>query len=106
MSEEDIKARAVEAVREHLEVTEKTRIRTTVKSAIAVVGAIIAATIAVCTYLNKISNSQDRVESSLHYKVSVHQFETWVSALDHQNRLAVPALIVPIPVVDKEKDTE
>jgi hypothetical protein len=96
MSDDDVRAKAVEAVREHLELSEKTRIKTSVRTSLGVMGSIILGTVAVCTYLNKISNSQDRMEASLNYKVSIHQFETWVSALDHQNRMTVPALVVPV----------
>ena len=108
MSDEEIKARAVEAVRQHLEVTENTRFRTSLRNACLIIGAIISGTVAVCACLNRIINSQDRIETSLLYKVPEAQLVAWSNALDKSNRGVQQkdgslGLIVPDPVAYRTK---
>ena len=102
MSDEEIKAQAVEAVRTHLELSEHTRIKTSLRNACLIIGAFISGTIAVCTFLNRISNSQDRIEASLLYKVPEAQLTGWANALERANRTVqlkdgTLGLIVPDP---------
>lgn len=77
---------AVEAVKDHLEISEKTRVRTSIRNAFAIVGTLIAATVAVCSFLNKLSNSQERIEASLLYKVPEAQLIGFANAMDRLNR--------------------
>lgn len=86
MSDEEIRSQAVEVVREHLELSDKTRIRTNLRNAVLIIGAIVTGTVAVCTYLNRISTSQDRIEASLLYKVPEGELVSWANALDKANR--------------------
>ena len=106
MSEHDIselaKQRAAEAVAAHLEISEKTRIKTSVRNAIGIVVAVVTGTVSVCAYLNHISNSQDRIELALTYKVPDAQLTAWANALDKANRGIAQkdgslGLIVPDP---------
>lgn len=92
---EDAKRIATECVQEHLEISEKTRVRTSIRNAILVGCAIVSSTAAVCSYLNKISNGQDRIEAGLNHKVSFSTLTQWVDDLDHANRQTVPLLVVP-----------
>jgi hypothetical protein len=85
MSDEE-KAIQVEAVRKHLEISDKTRIRTSLGTAGAVCMAIIGAAFSVTHYLDKISESQERIEASLTYKVSKTEFSDWANQLDKVNR--------------------
>lgn len=86
MSEEETRRIAAETLRDHLELSEKTRVKTSVKNAFAIVGTLIAATVAVCGYLNRISNSQERIEATLLYKVPEAQLIGFANALDRMNR--------------------
>ncbi len=106
MSEEDIRAVAVEAVRVHLEdietrrsISDKSKLQTSVRNAFAICITIILATSggtwAVAQRLNSIQNAQDRIEAGLNYKVGVGQFRAWAAQLDRMNRTSVPGLFVP-----------
>lgn len=86
MSEEETKRIAAEAVAAHLEISEKTRVKTSVKNAFALVGTLIASTVVVCGYLNHIVNSQERIEAALSYKVPEAQLIGFANALERQNR--------------------
>ena len=108
MSDEEIKAQAVEAVRTHLELSEHTRIKTSLRNACLIIGAFISGTIAVCTLLNRISNSQDRIEASLLYKVPEAQLTGWANAFDRSNRDVQRkggdfGLIVPDPILYRQQ---
>jgi hypothetical protein len=100
---EDAKEVAVQAVKEHLEISEKTRVRTSIKNAVGIGATVVAGTVAVCTYLNKMSNSEDRIEATLNNKVSFSEFTSWTQALDRANRTTVPTLVVPAVVQPEEK---
>ena len=98
----------MEAVREHLEISEKTRIKTSLRNACLIVGVFISGTVAICTFLNRIVNSQDRIETSLLYKVPEAQLVAWSNALDKSNRGVQQkdgslGLIVPDPVAYRTK---
>lgn len=90
MSTEEIKATAVEAVCQHLELSEKTRVRLSVGTTIAICCSIIGATWcaswAIGNKLRDIGDGQARLESSLSYRVSVGQFASWSVQLERQNR--------------------
>jgi uncharacterized membrane protein len=98
---EEARRIAAEAVKDHLEITEKTRLKTSIKNAAGIMTSVVIATVAVCTLLNKISNSQDRIELSLGYKVSEEQFKDWAADLATLNRTIDPAkgLVVPKPAL-------
>ena len=104
MSEDErneIKRAAAEAVAKHLEISDKDRVKLSIKTAVAIcltiVGATWSAAWVVGSYLNDIRAGQERIESALNYKVSYGQFSEWVTQLDRQNRQTVPSLIVPLP---------
>lgn len=86
MSEDETRRIAAEAVKDHLEISEKTRVKTSVKNAAAICGSLILATVAVCGYLNRIANAQDRIETSLTFKVPEAQLVGFANALDRANR--------------------
>ncbi len=99
MSEADLKRVAVEAVRQQLELSEKTRVKTSVANAVAIcvtiIGATWAASWGIQNYLHDIRDGQSRIEMALSYKVSVSQFAAWANQLERANRTTVPTLIVP-----------
>lgn len=107
MSNEEIKATAVEAVREHLVLSDKTRVKTSVGTAAAVcvtiVGATWAASWGIQTYLHRIEDGQGRIESALQYKVPERQLASWAYALKNANT-PIPAagLAVPDPAQFRE----
>ena len=90
MSAEEVKAHAVEAVRAHLELSDKTRLRFSLFQAVAIcltiIGATWSASWAIGTRLRDISDGQSRLESALSYRVSVGQFNTWRFDFDQANR--------------------
>ena len=94
MSEQDLheqaKRVAVETVAQHLELNEKTRVKTTVRQLISLFIVVIMATISVCAFLNRLSNGQDRIEHALSYAVPESQFSDWANALDKANREIPP----------------
>lgn len=95
MSEEEVRALAVEEVKRHLELSDKTRVKLSLTTAISICATIIAATWFVGGYLNRIQAGQDRIELGLSYKISREQFAEWARQLDRMNRGTVPALVVP-----------
>jgi hypothetical protein len=95
MSDDEIKAAAVEAVRQHLELSDKTRVRMSIKMAITVCFTIIGATWVMSRYMLAITNGQERLEAALNSKVSYAQFEAWTRQLDRMNRVSMPAMVVP-----------
>lgn len=86
MSEEETKRIATEAVAAHLTISDKSRQTTSIKNAFAIVGMIIAGTVAVCGYLNRIASAQERIEATLTYKVPEAQLIGFANALDRMNR--------------------
>lgn len=90
MSDEEIRVRAVEAVREHLEISDATRQSTSLKTAWAIISAVIGAT-AIATwivagFLHANQMSLDRIEGQLEWKIPEQQLVSWANALDHLNR--------------------
>jgi hypothetical protein len=90
MSEDDVRAEAVKVVKEHLEISDKTRVKTSIGTAAAIIATIIGSCVggtwAVGRYVENIEEGQSRIESIINYKVSVSQFKAWANALDKQNR--------------------
>jgi hypothetical protein len=87
---------AAEVVREHLEITEKTRIKATLRQTIAIIASIIIGVAAACTFLNRLLNGQERIEQTMGYMVPQSQFSSWANALDKANRNLPPhGLTVP-----------
>lgn len=86
MSEEETRRIAGEALAAHLELSDKTRVKTSVRNAVMIVGSIISMTVVVCGYLNRIATAQDRIEMSLAYKVPEAQLIGFANALDRMNR--------------------
>lgn len=99
MSEEEIKAAAVRVMREHLEVSEKTRVNTSIATTTALVLAIVGATWALAGVLHDIRDGQTRVEEGMGYKMNVAQFRAWTFALDRANRTIDPARGLNVPEV-------
>jgi hypothetical protein len=93
---EGVRIYATEAVREHLEISEKTRIKATLRQTIAIIAAIVIGVAAACTFLNRLVNGQDRIEVTMGYMVPQSQFSSWANALDKANRDLPPhGLTVP-----------
>lgn len=99
---ETAKALAVEAVRSHLELSDKTRVKTSIGTAVAICATIVGATWAaswgIQTYLHSIEDGQSAIVKALEYKVPQQQLASWAYALQNANR-PVPAsgLVVPDP---------
>lgn len=106
---EDVKQEAAEAVRRHLELSDKTRIKSSIGTTLSVCVTIIVATWTaawvISNYLHDIRDGQSRIESTLNYKVSVGQFRGWVYSLDHANRTIDPAKGLSVPDVPAADST-
>jgi hypothetical protein len=110
MSEEEVRAAAVRVVKEHLELSDATRVKTSLATAAAIIvtiiGSTIGATWAVGKYVEGVNAGQTRIEDALTYKVSNGQFRAWTVALDKANRKLQPGqdLNVPeLPEVEKAR---
>jgi hypothetical protein len=90
MSADDIreiaKKHATEAVAEALEVSDRTKVKTSLRNAYLIVVTIVGATAAVCAYLNRLSNSQERMEEQMAWKVPEEQLVDTMIALERGNR--------------------
>ena len=102
------KRHAAEVVADALKISDKTRIETSVKNAYKIGAAIIIATATICTFLNRMNNSQARIEAAIAYKVPEAQLVAAFSALDRANRLVenkdgTLGLTVPDPTLFRPK---
>ena len=101
MSEDQIRAEAVRVVKEHLEISDKSRVKTSLGTAAAIIvtiiGSTIGATWAVGKYVESVNAGQERIENTLSYKVSEGQFRAWAYALNNANRTIDPARGLTVP---------
>jgi hypothetical protein len=99
---EHAKKVATEEVARRVEISEKTRLRMSLFTAIAVcltiIGATWAASWGIQNYLHQIQDGQADIVKAMEYRVPEQQFTSWAYALQNANR-PIPAvgLIVPDP---------
>ena len=99
---EELKKHAAEVVSAKLEISEKTRVRVSIGTAIAVCATIIGATWGaswgIQNYLGDLKDGQKRMETELAYMVPESQLTAFAHALDTANRDIPPhGLTVPEP---------